>query len=201
MTERDSSEVGEPTRLLGRIRSGDRQAEGELFALLQRELRDVAGRMIRKAGPNCTLRTGDLIQEVYLRLFGKQPPELNDRQHFLSVAAQAMGWILRDRARRRMAAKRGGGEIAAEVDPLLAGYDERPEEMVALCDSVDALRALDEDAARVVELRFFLGLTSGEVAQELGVSERTAQRRWEAARRYLWQDWRGGDGESPAAGE
>lgn len=177
---------GEITSLLVLVQGGDRKAEARVLTLLYDELHVVAERVVRRSGKGETVCATDLVNLSYERLFGKQLPGVRDRSHFLCLAARAMGWILQDRARRRCAEKRNSGQAPVEVDPLLAPFEDRSEELVAIRDSLERLREVDEEGARVVELHFYMGLTMAEVGEALGFSERTALRRWEAVRNYLW---------------
>lgn len=162
-----------------------------LMALVYDELRAVARRQLRRWRPGQTLDTTALVHEAYLRLVDQAGASWQDRNHFLSVAAVAMRHILVDAARRRSARKRGGEGVRIPLDELRPGAS-GPDtsgtavEILALDEALTSLAARNERLSRLVELRFFAGLTEEETAQTLGTSERTVRRDWLKARAFLF---------------
>jgi RNA polymerase sigma factor (TIGR02999 family) len=172
------------TGLLAAWRTGDRDAFAELLPLVYQQLRILARR--RLAGQDRRLlQTTDLVHDTYLKLAAHSRMDVRDRRHFFAVAARAMRQLVVDHARRRNAQKRGG---ALSDLPLEEGYvalDERASEIVAMDDALDRLAAVDERLSRVVELRFFGGLSIDETAEVLESSPRTVKRDWRKARAFL----------------
>lgn len=177
---------GEVTRLLEQARDGSPRAFDELFQLVYDDLRSVARARMNDERPGHTLSATALVHEAYLRLVERDVAEWTGRVHFFAVAATAMRRILIDHARARSAQKRGGAESLLSLDGLeeVIGEDASPS-LVALDDAMTALAEFNERGARVVEYRFFGGLSHGEIAEVLGVSEPTARRSWTMARAWL----------------
>jgi RNA polymerase sigma factor (TIGR02999 family) len=170
---------------LDALRSGRRESLDGLTALLYDELREIAHRhRARKAG-DATLATTALVHEAYLKLVDQSRAQWNDRAHFLALAAVAMRHILTDRARARLATKRGGDHAVVTFDDETVARDEEPGALLQVHEAVDRLAALDERLARIVEYRFFGGLTHDEIAAALGVTVRTVERDWAKARVLL----------------
>ncbi|HMN96107.1 MAG TPA: ECF-type sigma factor [Phycisphaerales bacterium] len=174
----------EATRLLGEIAAGDADAARRLLPIVYDQLRALAAGLFRGQPADHTLQPTILVHEAFLRLVDQSSGAFRDRAHFIAVAATAMRQILTDHARRVRAAKRGGGWNRVDVDP--------PQELgpalvdlVALDDALAELAALDERKHRIVELRYFGGLTVEEVADLLGLSKRTIESDWRAARAWL----------------
>lgn len=176
--------AGEVTQLLEAWSAGDPQADDRLFAIIYDELSKISAYYRRREAPHHTLQTTDLVHEAYLRLAGQQRVSWKNRGHFLAVAAQAMRRVLVDHARRRNAAKRGKGADASPFDSIALAM-ESSADLVDIDTALDRLARLDAREARVVELRFFAGLTMPEVARALGVSVATVEREWAAARAWL----------------
>jgi RNA polymerase sigma factor (TIGR02999 family) len=183
---------GEITRLLAAVRQGDGRAMDQLMALVYGELRAVARRQLRRPRPGQTITTTALVHEAYLKLVDRHDVAWQDRNHFLCVAAVAMRHILVDAARRHLAKKRGGEGLRITFDelglPPRAGPMEaeaRAVELLALDQALTGLAALDARLGRLVELRFFAGLTEEETARVLETSERTVRRDWRKARAFL----------------
>jgi RNA polymerase sigma factor (TIGR02999 family) len=178
--------TAEITQWLGQWRAGDVDARDRLFAVVHPELRRQAVRLLRRERTDHTLEPNAIINELYLRLTGGRPVSYQDRNHFFAVAAQTMRRILVDYARARIADKRGG---AVERVPLseAGGWVAAVscEQLIDLDAELAALAEADPRAARVVELRFFGGLSEEEVAQVVGVSVITVKRDWKAARAWL----------------
>jgi RNA polymerase sigma factor (TIGR02999 family) len=178
----------EVTRLLGALRGGDDAALDRLFPLVHDDLRTIAARLLRHEAPGHTLQPTDLVHEAYLRLAGGPSASPEDRAHFLAIAARAMRHLLVDHARRRRAAKRGGGASPVRITNEQVGVDLSFDELLALDDALERLGALDPRLRQVVECRFFGGLTEPETAQALGVTTRTVQRDWARARAWLYSE-------------
>jgi len=189
---------GEVTQLLAAVRQGDRSAMDRLMTLVYDELRAVARRQLRRLRLGQTLDTTVLVHEAYLRLVDQAGASWQDRAHFLSVAGVAMRHILVDAARRRVAKKRGGEGVRISLDELgpdQGGTDASRQavEILDLDEALTSLAARNERLSRLVELRFFAGLTEEETAQTLGISERTVRRDWLKARAILFHTLRGRD--------
>jgi RNA polymerase sigma factor (TIGR02999 family) len=176
---------GEVTRLLERLREGDAEALDRVLPLVYEELRAIAHRQLARGRPGQTLDTTALVHEAYLKLVDAKGGGWNDRRHFFAVAATAMRQIVVDRARRRNALKRGGGAEPSLLDESRLGMDTRATEILALDQALGRLSRLDERLTRLVELRFFAGLTVEETAGVLDISERTVKRDWQKARALL----------------
>ncbi|QDV09265.1 RNA polymerase sigma factor SigL [Planctomycetes bacterium Poly30] len=174
------------TQLLKRISSGDDAAGEELAPMLYGALRDIAAEWMSKQSSDHTLQPTALVNEAWLRLFSCEVVQsFNGRGHFLKAAACAMRSVLVDHARSKRAAKRGEARRSLPLDAALHIFEERSLDVVELSDAVDRLARSRADLARVVELRFFGGLTIPETAEALGVSTQTIDRRWRVARLWL----------------
>jgi RNA polymerase sigma factor (TIGR02999 family) len=176
---------GDITALLTALREGDRDALDRLFPLVYRELHDRAHRQLARRRPGETLSTTALVHEAYLKLTDSAHQTYNDRVHFFAVASRAMRQILVDYARRSTAAKRGGYPVS--LDPDAIGDPGRAEDLLALDEALTQLERLDERLARIVELRFFGGLSVEETSDALAISPRTVKRDWRKARAFLYQ--------------
>jgi RNA polymerase sigma factor (TIGR02999 family) len=173
------------TQLLREAGRGDRQADGSLFERVYDELRSIARSYLRDERPDHTLQATALVHEAYLRLVGAEQIEWQSRAQFFSIAAQVMRHILVDHARRHAAEKRGGGDRKLALDEAVSFAEERDINLVALDDALKTLEALDAEQARIVELRFFGGLSIREAAAALDVSETTVSRKWNTAKLWL----------------
>lgn len=178
--------MADVTELLAAWRDGDREAIRELMPLVYDELRALARR--QAAGGSETLRTTALVHETYLKLARHSRLAVQDRRHFFALAARAMRQLVVDHARRRTAAKRGGAAGALPLDDAHIPLQARAAEIVALDAALDRLASLDDSLSRVVELRFFAGLSVEETADVLGCSPRTVKREWRKARALLHAD-------------
>jgi len=187
------SAPSEISALLALWRNGDAEARGRLFVLVYDELRRRARGQIARQ-PGSTLGTVTLVHETFLRLVERQQIAWNDREHFFAVASLAMRQILVDRARRRLAWKRGGGARVEPLDEASLRLDDRAAELIALDEALTRLKTIDDRLARVVDLRFFGGLTFDEAAEVLGLSSRTVKREWRKARAFLLQAVTGAEG-------
>jgi RNA polymerase sigma-70 factor (ECF subfamily) len=178
-------ETGEITRLLGELRSGNRAAESRLLEVVYPELRRIAARYLRGEASGHTLQPTALVNEAYLQLAGQMDKNWQNRNHFFAVAAQLMRRILVDYARSRKAAKREGGRQRLELTDVLAVSDDRLDEILSIDEALGRLAELDPRKCRVVELRFFGGLSEEEVADVLNVAPRTVRRDWNFAKAWL----------------
>jgi RNA polymerase sigma factor (TIGR02999 family) len=176
----------EINRLLQNARQGDTAAVDRLFPVVYEELRRIAHRGLARERPSHTLSTTALVHEAYLKLVDQDRAGWNDRTHFLAIAATAMRRILVDYARRRKRLKRGGGRRPVTLDDAMLLADQRADELIALDDALSALAAVSERLSRVVECRFFAGLTTEETAAVLQVTSRTVERDWQKARAWLF---------------
>jgi RNA polymerase sigma factor (TIGR02999 family) len=163
-----------------------REEFDRLFAVLYDDLRAIARRHLRRERPGHTLVTTALVHEAYLRLEHRPEIPWDDRQRFLAFISRAMRRILVDHARRHGAAKRGGGKVVT-LQPAAAPIHPRSTDLLALDEALQRLGAKDDRLERVVECRFFGGLSSEETAEALGVSLRTAERDWTRAKAYLYE--------------
>ena len=189
MTEQgESRSQGEVTGWLLALRAGDRDALDQLFPLVYGELRRAAERLLHGERPGHTLQPTALVHEAYLKMCGQVELDLQNRAHFFGVAARAMRQILVDHARRRKAAKRGGGVEPTVLSDEHMGLDIPMDELLSLDDALDRLDRLSPRLRQVVEYRFFGGLTEDEVAEVLGVTPRTARRDWAKARAWLHKE-------------
>lgn len=177
--------AGQVTRILATMRCGDDSAARRLLPLVYEELRAIAGELFQDQPPDHTLQPTALVHEVYVRLVNHQQTEWIDRAHFLAVAAKAMRNLLIDHARKRKAAKRGSGGERLTLDAVLDSAAERSIDLLALDEALETLGRLHERQARVVELRFFGGLTVPGAAQVLEVSPATVDNDWRMARAWL----------------
>ena len=184
-----SSGVPEPiTELLRAAEGGDRGALDRLFGMVYSELRQLARRQLQVTPVHHTLSTTALVHEAYLKLSADARWSTRDRSHFFALAARAMRHILIDHARRRTRRKRGGSEPPLSLDDAQVPVNDRSEELLALDEALERLAAVDPELARLVEWRFFAGLSVEEVAQILEVSDRTVKRHWRTARAFLYQE-------------
>ena len=181
------------THILSAIEQGDPRAAEQLLPLVYAELRKLAAQRLAQEKPGQTLQATALVHEAYLRLVDADKADnWNSRGHFFAAAAEAMRRILVDNARRKQAAKHGGDVARQDLDGLEIALPEIPEDLVALDEALTKLAATDKTAADLVHLRFFAGLPLSEVAQQLGISPRTADRLWAYARAWLHQEIQGG---------
>ncbi len=180
---------GEVTRLLSAWSKGDRGALERLVPIVYEELRRIAARALRHEAPGHTLQTTALVHEAYLKLAAQRGGGWANRDLFFAVAAQAMRRILVDHARERTAQKRGGGARPLPLDEAFdAAAPGADAEVLAVDAALGALAGVDPQLARIVELKFFAGLTLDEIAALLGVSPSTAWREWDAAKAWLQRE-------------
>lgn len=173
------------TQILARVRAGDVDAGSELLPLVYEELRGMARGQLARERKDHTLQATALLHEAWLKLGNLKGAAPTDRAHFLAIAARTMRQILVDHARRKKAGKRGEGWDRVTLDVALDQLQREELDLVALDEALEALATKDARKARVVELRFFAGLKTAEVALILGVSERTVEGDWYVARAWL----------------
>jgi RNA polymerase sigma factor (TIGR02999 family) len=178
---------GQVTELLHQWKQGSEEALHVLLALVYKELRRLAHYHLQSEREDHSLQSTALVHEAYLRLLGGQPMDLQGRTHFIAVASQAMRQILVDYARNRRANKRDGG-CRIDYDDLHFLPVQRDAELLALDDALDELTRLDERQGKIVEMRFFGGLSSPEISQVLGISRATVDRDWATARVWLHRE-------------
>jgi RNA polymerase sigma-70 factor (ECF subfamily) len=186
------ADTGEVTRLLLAHRRGDAAAMDDLLPMVYDDLRRIARAHLRRIRGGGTLNATGLVHEVYLRLVDQTQVGWEDRQHFLSVCARAMRQIVISNARRHAAAKRGGGDQRVTFDEEQISDSQQAKWLLSLDQALDRLATKNERLARVVECRYFAGLSEQETADALGASLRTVQRDWKRARAWLREDL-GGD--------
>jgi RNA polymerase sigma factor (TIGR02999 family) len=179
------AECSETTQLLRAWASGDRGALEQLTPRVYDELRRIAGHFMRDERPGRTIQTTALVHEAYLKLIDVTNVDWQHRAHFFAISAQIMRRILLDRARRRVAAKRGGVAPRVNLDEVPDLGSGRARELIALDDGLNTLAKVDPRKARVIELRFFAGLSVEETAEVLKVSSDTVKRDWRLARAWL----------------
>jgi RNA polymerase sigma factor (TIGR02999 family) len=185
MVTRDPEQI---TQLLGQMKAGDRSAAERLMPLVYGQFRALAAQYLRKERGNHTLQPTALVNEAYLKLLDQSRVQWQGRTHFFAVGAQAMRRILVDHARRRQRLKHGGQRARVTLDEGVALSPDRDQDVLALDEALLKLAELDERQAKVVELRFFAGLTVDEVADVLGVSKRTVEGDWTMARAWLHRE-------------
>ena len=183
------------TRILAACRDGDADALESLFPLVYDQLRRLADRHPAKENVGHTLQPTALVHEAWMKLVDQESRDWKNESHFLCVAAMAMRRILVNHALAKKAKKRGGASRRVALDEALVMFEERAEDLLALDDALKELEKEDERKARVVEMRFFAGLTEEEIARALGVTTRTIERDWRVARAWLKTRVEGAGGE------
>ena len=191
------------TQLLSQWRSGNERALGELTGLVYQELRNLAQRHLKRERQNHTIQRTALVHEAFVRLVNQQSVDWQSRAHFFALASNLMRRILVDHARARLASKRGGGAVAVSLDEIMAPLDaettggagnipepqhfdgETDDDVAAIDEALTKLGGMDERQARIVEMRYFGGLTIEETAQALEISDATVKREWTLARAWL----------------
>lgn len=179
--------MGQVTSLLSAIAQGERDALGELYVLLYPELHRLAHSRVRRSGDMTLLDTTSLVHESYLRLEQSGAVQIGDRAHFMTYAAKVMRSVVVDAIRRRQSERRGGGVVHVELDEAeaVAAPDPRENEVLRVHESLEGLAAVDARLVKVVEMRYFAGMTEPEIAEVLGLAVRTVARDWEKARLFL----------------
>jgi RNA polymerase sigma-70 factor (ECF subfamily) len=182
------SQPGEVTQLLIELRAGKKEAESKLIPLVYTELRRLAAHYLRGERPDHTLQATALVHEAYLRMTKLHDVDWQSRSHFFATAATVMRRILVDHARAQRAGKREGFREAISLDEALVISPARCTQLVALDDALDKLAKLDARRSKIVELRFFGGLSEEEIGLFLGISARTVKRDWRVAKAWLYNE-------------
>jgi RNA polymerase sigma factor (TIGR02999 family) len=182
--------MSDVTHILNAIERGDAKAADELLPLVYEELRRLAGYKMANEAPNQTLQATALVHEAWLRLANHENRKWNDRSHFFAAAAEAMRRILVDNARRKRAQRHGGGLLRVEMPEIAAPSAPNDEQMLAMNDALDKFAAVNKQKAELVKLRYFVGMTTEEAAEALGISVPTASRYWIYARAWLTEEIR-----------
>lgn len=183
-----SASSDEVSNLLRNWGTGDRTVVEALLPVMYNELRRLAHAQLRQQRPNHTLQTTALVHEAYLRLAELKKLSIDNRAHFLGIAAQLMRWILVDYEKRRRAARRGGGFTRLSFDETLGPSRGTDTDLLALDEALSRLAVLDQQQSQVVELRYFGGLSVEETSNFLGVSPATVKRSWASARAWLLRE-------------
>lgn len=192
----DSGSV-DVTVLLSELTKGNPEAGSKLIPLVYDELRRMADRYMRRERVDHTLQTTALVHEAYLKLVDQHSVNWQSRAHFFGIAAQVMRRVLIDHARGHVRDKRGSGQQPVQLEEAMVFSPERPEEFLQLDLALDRLAEIDARQAKIVELRFFGGLTVEEAAEVLGISPKTVKRDWTVAKAWLYGELKPRDG-SPA---
>lgn len=179
------------TLLIEQARRGDEAALNKLLPEVYGELRRIAARQMARERPGQTLQATALVHEAYLKLLKDAALSFENRAHFLAIAAHSMRQILVERARARHAAKRGGQRARITLDEALVSGEDLSVDCLALHEALERFSAISPEAARIVELRFFGGMTTEETAEAAGVSPATVKRQWSAARAWLYRELSG----------
>jgi len=180
--------MNQVTRILSAIQEGDGDAAAQLLPLVYDELRKLAAQRLAQEKPGQTLQATALVHDAYLRLVDvANPQQWDGRGHFFAAAAEAMRRILIERARHRLCAKAGGGRRRVDIAHLDIADERSDDELVALSDALDDLDAHDPQAAQLVKLRYFAGLTHQESAEVMGIGRHAADSLWALARAWLYQ--------------
>jgi RNA polymerase sigma factor (TIGR02999 family) len=182
------------TKLLRELADGDRSALDRLVPLVYAELHRMAASYLKRENPQHTLQATALVHEAYLKLAGPNQPDCQSRAHFYGIASRIMRHILVDHARTRMAARHGGGGVKVPLEERVAGFNERPQRMVVLDDALEALGHQDPDKLRLVELRFFAGLSAEESAEMLGLPLQSVRYQLRMAQAWLRREMAAGAG-------
>jgi RNA polymerase sigma factor (TIGR02999 family) len=180
--------VSNVTRILGRVQQGEGKAAEELLSLVYEELRRLAAEKVLRQPPGQTLQATALVHEAWLKLAGDRATSWHDHQHFFRAAAEAMRQILVDKARAKQRLKRGGSQLRVDFEHLDLAAETEPEALLIVEEALENLARQDPLKAELIKLRFYVGLRVDEIAQVLGVSERTIKRHWIHARAWLYQE-------------
>ena len=176
------------THILEALAHGDLTAADKLLPLVYQELRKLAAYKMAGQAPGHTLQATALVHEAWLRLAGNEPGRFANRAHFFAAAAEAMRHILIDSARRKRAARHGGGQVRVDMENVEIASVADDDELLAVHDVLDKLAAEDPQKAELTKLRYFVGLTFEEAAEVLGISVATAKRHWAYARAFLYAE-------------
>ena len=182
--EHDTAQI---TRLLLAWRNGEPHALEDLMPLVHRELKRIARNFMRRQRPGNTLQTTALVNEAFVRLVDSDKVNWQDRSHFFAISAKLMRRVLVDAARRRMSEKRGGDRVRVTLADDVKSVDD-PVDVIAIDEALTRLAALNSRQSKIVELRYFAGLTEEEIAETLEISTRTVRRDWNVARAWLYRE-------------
>ncbi len=180
--------MSEVTRVLAAAEKGDPKAANELLPLVYTELRRLAVHRMAQEAPGQTLQPTALVHEAYLRLVGSQDQKWNGRAHFFGAAAEAMRRILIENARRKRAERHGGGQARLDIHEIELAAPANDDELLAVNEALEKFAGRDKQKAELVKLRYFVGLTTEEAAEVLGISVPTADRWWSYSRAWLYQE-------------
>ena len=180
--------VSDLTRILDAARQGDPKAADELLPLVYGELRKLAANRMARESPGHTLQPTALVHEAWMRLVGGENPNFDGRAHFFAAAAEAMRRILIDHARRKQARRHGGGQERVELDEVDFATRDDDDQLLAVNDALDKLAAQNKMEAELVKLRYFVGMTTAQAAEVLGITEAAAKHYWIHARTWLYQE-------------
>jgi RNA polymerase sigma factor (TIGR02999 family) len=184
----NTTNMSDVTRILDRAREGDPAAADQLLPLVYDELRRLAAQKMANEAAGHTLQPTALVHEAWLRLVGNQNQQWKGRAHFFGAAAEAMRRILVESGRRKRAARHGGGQAKFDIHEIEIAAPVPDEELLALNDALEKLAARDSQKAELVKLRYFVGLTTEEAAEVLGISVPTADRWWNFCRAWLFEE-------------
>jgi len=179
--------MSDVTRILNAMERGDAKATDELLPLVYEELRVLAAQKLSHEAPGQTLQATALVHEAYLRLVGDETRDWQNRGHFFAAAAEAMRRILVDKARRKKCAKHGGAAQRVDLHDAIGAVEASPEGLIAMDEALTKLGDQDAEAAKLVKLAYFGGLSLEQAAQVLGMSARSAYRHWAFARAWLYK--------------
>jgi RNA polymerase sigma factor (TIGR02999 family) len=180
--------MSDVTHILQAIQQGDPKAADELLPLVYEELRKLATHRMASEASGHTLQATALVHEAWMRLVGSENSKFDGRAHFFAAAAEAMRRILIDRARRKRAVRHGGGQERVELDEADFAIQKDDDQLLAMNDALDKLTAQNKMEAELVKLRYFVGMTTAEAAEVLGITEAAAKHYWIHARTWLYQE-------------
>jgi RNA polymerase sigma factor (TIGR02999 family) len=184
--------MNDVTQLLNALANGDTNAAGQVLPLIYNQLRELAAQKLAHEKPGQTLQPTALVHEAYLRLVGGGPePHWNGRTHFFAAAAEAMRHILVDNARRKRCVKHGGGRQRVPLEDAVPAASASADDLLAFDEALTRLAAEDPEAAQLVQLRYFAGLSVAAAAENLGLARATAYRHWTFARAWLLEELAG----------
>ncbi len=176
------------TKLLHKLSEGDNDALDKLLPIVYKELRKIASKYLSNEYKKRTIQTTELVHEAYLKLIGQKNLTLENREHFFRIVAKSMRQILVDNARKRNAAKRGSGKTKISLENVYAISSDNDDELLALNEALVKLESFDGRLSKIVELRFFTGLTIQETAEILSISPTTVKRDWNFAKAWLYRE-------------
>ena len=177
--------MAEVTEILEAVSAGDRTSAAKLMDLVYDDMRKLARKYLAGPTPDHTLAPTAVVHEAFIKLIDQKRVDWRGRSHFFAAGAKAMRQILVDYARKRVSLKRGGDRQRIPIGPDVAISPKKDEDVLALNEALEELAKVDEQLARIVELRFFGGMTNAEVAEALGIAERTVKKKWTATRLWL----------------